>query len=361
MKHSFIILLISTLFLACSSPKELYEKGKYDAAFDKVLNDLKKKKNKKNKVLLNKSFSKLIDEQRGELVDIYNDPSYDDLKKNLKAFEEIEKRYDKGKSFLDDDNEAKYDKFIKEKAFNLDKVYDDGNTLMESYSGRNEKVYAQNAHLYYQLYDKFSDETDPQIQKLLEESLIKGTIVYAVSSDLLFELSQEWSVNRKFDDLEGWKGFTKVIYDNFENNADCKVVLEFRDLRSRDNQESLTRDFNKEVQDGYEEKQDTSGNIIKVPKYINVQGSVVTNRITRTYGWTIELSSRNVSGHCDLRDERFYAEVYDRIEQYEIYGDERAIPSQYFNDRDQRFRNEDDMIELLIEELYDQVENYIYP
>ena len=67
-----------------------------------------------------------------------------------------------------------------------------------------------------------------------------------------------------------------------------------------------------------------------------------------------------MTGDCNLREERFSEELVDEVDQYIISGDERAIPSQYRKNNNDRLESTDDMVDNLIDELYRDIYKYLY-
>ena len=360
MKNLLYSLLLLILVSGCSSPQKLYEKGKYDKAFDSVLSDLKQNKNRKNKTLLNKSFSKLIDSARDKMIDIKNGYDVSDLISNLEEYYEVDQRYKKGKVYLDSDNITKYEKLNIEKHFVLDVAYEEGKSLMKDFEESGNKFDARNAYYHFSLIDEYGDRYEGMDQYLLQ-SYEAATLVYNVVADLDYDYSYKWDVDRQFDNLEGKEKFVKIVYDSPSNIGDCLIELDFsrldEDIRTR----SDSRSYNKEIIDGYTTVTDTSGRTREVPIYKTVKGEVITKRVTKTVAWRVDIEIRRSSSNCNLRERRFYADEDDSVEEYEIRGDTRAIPSQYFNNNNKSYLEKtDDMVDDILDDLYREIRDYLY-
>lgn len=361
MNQRFLILCTSILLLfSCSSPQKLYEKGKYFKAFDAALNDVKsKKKDRKNLVLLNKAFSKMIDEAVGKMYYLEDGYEVKDLRYNLEQYEEVDKRYVKGRSYLDDDNIIKYKEFETDKFQLVDDAYLEGKALLVFYEESKNKIDAQNAYLHFELvYNYGSGYSD--LDQLLSESKIAGTIVYLVDADLDSDFSYQWEVDRKFDNLEGQDGFVKILYDNRDQTGDCVVELDFARLDVDENDSEFVQNYSKEIIDSYTTEVDTSGKTIKTPVYKEVSGSVRTVTITKRVSWRIDLEILKSNINCNLNQDRFSASVVDKVETYDIRGDERAIPQEFLNNTNQEIEDTDDMVDELLDQLYDKIRNYFY-
>ena len=362
MKYIQFVSIISLLIIisSCSGPQKLYEKGKYDKAYDKALSKLKEGKDRKMKTLVNKAFSKLIDQTRDELIDLNRRLDLSDAERNLTKYDETGERFEEGELFLSDENIAKYSVFMSEKEALVSGVYDGGLAFMDDYKSLQRKADAREAFAYFSLVDKYCNTDYPNMDELLNESFEAGTVIYNVNIDLNFDQSYRWEVNRKFDDLEGRQGFIRIVYDRQGNVGDCLVEIDF-DRLDEDYQESTsTKNYSEKIEDGYTTKTDTSGNEIKIIKYKTVTGSVTTRRITKRVRWRVNLDVRSMNGDCNLREERFSEELVDEVDQYEISGDERAIPTQYTKSKNDKLERTDDMVDDLIDELYRDIYNYLY-
>lgn len=358
--HLILSILLIIGISSCSGPQKLYEKGNYAKAYDKALSKLKKDKDRKMKTLLNKAFAKLIDQTRDELIDVDRQFDLSDAERNLKKYDGVEERFEEGESFLTDENVQKNAGLRIEKEALVSDVYDGGLAFMDDFVATRRKADAREAFAYFSLVDKYCNTDYPDMDRLLNESFEGGTVIYNVNVDLNFDQQYRWEVNRKFDDIEGRQGFTRIVYDRQGNIGDCLIELDFDSLDEDFREQSSTKNYSEEIQDGYTTKTDTSGNTIKVPKYKTISGSVTTKRITKTVRWRIDLDVRSMTGDCNLRDERFSHTLVDEVDQYIINGDNRAIPSEYQRNNNQKLESTDDMVDDLIDELYRDVYNYLY-
>lgn len=354
------IAIILLFCLGCSSPQKLYEKGKYFKAFDSAFSDLKSgKKDRDNKILLNKAFSKMIDVAREQMVYLENGYQIRDLQDNFEQYEEVDKRYVKARAYIDEDNRTKYDIFYQEEVRLIANTYEEGKALMDFFEESKNKLDAQNAYLHFELVSKYSRDY-PDIQKWLDESIEAAIVVYNVYADLDSDFSYQWDVDRKFNDLEGEDGFLQIVYDDNSVEADCKVELDFSrlDIDERKNQSS--QNFSKEIIDGYKTETDTSGNSVQVPIYKEVYGSVNTVSLIKSISWSVEIEVLKSTINCNLDETRYRAIVDDQVEIYELEGDERAIPSEYKNQSVEELEDTDDLVDELIEKLYDSIKKHFY-
>lgn len=345
---------------SCSSPQKLYEKGKYFKSFDAVLGDLSGgKKNRKDVLLLNKSFSKMIDMAREEMYVLNDGYKVNDLSHNFEQYEKVDKRYTKGRSFLDDDNDSKYGLFTEDKRLLVSDTYEEGNALFAYFEKSKNKSDARNAYYHFELVKEHGYGFD-DIDELLYDSKIAATLIYKVKADLDSDYSYQWDVDRRFDDLEGEDGFVKIVYDNTSYDGDCNVELDFSRLDVNERSDQSSQSYSKEIIDGYTTKTDTSGNTTQIPIYKEVSGRVTTKTITKTVSWRVDLEIVKSSVSCDLREERFRESIENKAKIYDISGDSRAIPEEFKNPPNDRLEDTDDMVDELLDELYRKIRNYFY-
>jgi hypothetical protein len=356
----WILLLCIGFILSCSSPQKLYEKGNYFKAFDSVYDDLKSgKKKRKDVVLLNKAFSKMIDLTKENMV--FLDDGYDvsDLQYNFEQYEELDSRYVKGRSFIDDNNNVKYYEFNQEKINLIDNTFTEGEALMEYYEISQNKIDAQNAYFHFELVQKYGSGFN-NIDRIIQTAKEKGTYVYHVDAELNTDFSYQWDVDRKFDNLEREDNFVRIVYDNPDIEADCDVRLDFSRLDIDERKNESFQNYNKQIIDGYTTKIDTSGKSVKTPIYVEVNGSVNILTFRKTVSWSVDFEIIRSNKNCNLRQDRFNASVVDRVEVYDIRGDRRAIPSEFLSNPREEIENTDDMVNELLDILFEKIRNNFY-
>lgn len=360
---NFRYLILIPLFIglsSCSSPQKLYEKGKYFKAFDSVLSELQSnKKKRKNTILLNKAFSKMIDLAYDNMYYLDNGYEVNELRYNLEQYAKVDVRFVKGRSYLDENNKIKYEAFESDKFQLISDAYEEGKALLDFFKESENKIDAQNAFLHFELVKKYGyGYTD--INQWLKLAKVAATVVYNVDADLDSDFSYQWDVDRKFDNLEGEEGFVKILYDNNIESADCFVELDFSRLDVDERDSESIQSYTKEIIDGYSTQTDTSGNTIKTPIYKEVTGSVKTILITKTLSWRVDLEIKKSNINCNLKQERFTASVVDKVEIHEIRGDERAIPSDLISNSNEELEDTDDMVDEILNQLYIKIRNYFY-
>ena len=302
----------------------------------------------------------MIDQTRDELI--YLDRNFElyEAESNLKKYDGVGERFEAGKTYLTDENVLKFLSFKAEKEALVADVYDGGLLLMDEFKTSQRKEVAREAFAYFSLVNKYCSTDFPNMNELLNTSFEAGVVLYNVNVDLNFDQTYRWEVNRKFDDLEGQKGFVRIVFDSPGNVGDCLVELEFDRLDVDFQDRTSTKNYSGEVEDGYTTKTDISGQVIKVTMYKTVTGSVTTKRITKRVRWRVNLDVRSMSSDCMLKEERFSEEVTDEIEKYESSGDIRVMPYKFLQKNTSKLENTDKLVEEIIDELYRDIYNYLY-
>ncbi len=365
MKIKLLVFLAAIAILSCHSPQELYKDGKFTKAYTKTLKNLKKKKSRKAKVLLNKAFIKMVEESQANMHSFGNNYRIRDIKSNLIEYRDIADYYQDGKQFLKKEARDIYTKFKTEGTDFFSEVYSMADSHMEDFGNSNNgnKRDAQKAYLLYDLLKNNGDSSSPkyrQLDKDLATSYDAAIVVYNVEMDMFFN-DFRWEIERRFDDLEGESGFNVFRFNEKFDNYDCKLVLYFDDVDVDIDQSESSRTFTERILDGYDTRTDTSGHTVKKPRYVDVQGEVITLSTRKTVSWTVELVSRyNQSSDCNIRSDRFRAYEQDEAKKYQVRGDQRAIPSQYLNSSGDRLKDTKDMVEDVLDELYYEVRRYLY-
>jgi len=146
--------------------------------------------------------------------------------------------------------------------------------------------------------------------------------------------------------------FKVISYNKLLDEVDCIINLEFSDFDQDENVRSSNRSFSERVITGYNSEVDTSGNKTDVPIYETVEGTVRTNRVTRRSELELRVTVNGDRDDCKIQSRRLDEDFEEELEFYEIYGDERAIPSRFTRRNNDQFQDPDDVLEDLIDNLY---------
>ena len=358
-----ILLFGVSLLLSCASPQKSFKKGKYEKAYQSALKSLKKgQKDRKLKSVLNNSFDKLYEKHTIEAEKLATRNFIEDWEGANGHLDKLIGYYYDGKAYLDPEFDEPME-FVMNDADTLKAnlaggYFDLGDDRLKEYDRTQNKFSAQDAHQFFtkSVYYGYKPNIDTLIERALEASIIYMTIEAYAPYDRRFE----WDINRRFDDLESESdGYLTIRYGDFSNNADCNMEIEFSNLRRYVNEDYSTRQFSERIEDGYETRTDTSGKTTRVPIYRDVTGEVTIIREEYTFEWGARVRSYGDSRYCDYNDRRFEEEEKVTRERYQTSGDDRAIPSQYKNDREQPI-DEDDIAEDLIDDIYREIRRYYF-
>lgn len=358
MRHIFLLLISMTLIAACSSSKELMEKGKYKQAFDSALSKLKKgKSSREDKQVLNSAFNQILNDDKMEIGRLEQSTDLTDLEQAYLAYDNAIDLYDKGSQYL----ESKYGNQIDEfrtsqentRLTLVDQYWNFANQDLQDYESSNDKSYARSA---YTLLSKVKQYKGiyPDLNELQAYAYESAIIKVGIDADAVFALEYDWEVENVFEDMEGRSGFMEYIYEPREQ-VDCflDIDLEYLDFDTRESRQS--QQVSENIQDGFTTVKDEDGNSTQVPKYIEVYGTVISI-ITEIRGqWTADVDVDSYNNECNFRDETFRTESIRTCEYYEYEGDQRARPNNInFGQRmDCNFK--DEMVNEMLIDLYNNV------
>lgn len=360
-KGCVILLSILVLFMmSCATPQKSFNKGDYDKAYKLALkNHQKGKQNRKDKTILNKSFEEILSREQAEYAQYTRSDVIEDWEEGYSSYDDLLNLYEEGKRYLDSDFDSRMEAIYVD-IENLRKdlassYYDLAEMSMEAFEDTENKFEAQEAfYLYTKAEDYGSQESNLRERKSYAQSV--GVVKILVIADERWGITFSFAIDREFRNVEREGGdFLDIQYErNIE--ADCTIEVEFSDLNRRVRESRDTRTYREEIQDGFETRQDTSGNTTQVPRYVTISADVTTISEQITFEWEARTDIYGDNRYCnDYRSRTFRADETLVNEIYEINGDTRAVPSEF---RDQRYdsRREEDLIRELIEEIYDDFE-----
>lgn len=358
--YSFVFLSL-IIFMGCVSPQKHFTKGNYQKAFNGALKELNGDKNKrKNKVLLNKAFQRMLEEADVQFQNLSTSHSLEQREDALYLYEPVISSYRNGRSYLNAEYDLEIDQIENEVAnleYSLAEEYFlEGQRGMESFDKYYDKYAAQDANRYFNKSREFRFEHE-SLDSLLDWSFRAGLIHIVIETNA-WDFQYNWRIDNQFRNIINQsRGFRVVHYENLLSNADCYVDINFNNLEVIDSESFYNESFTEEIQDGYKTVVDTSGHSSSVPNYITVQGTVKVNTTTRQYNWRVLSTVRKMSNYCSLDTRQFGAQKQETIETYEFSGDSRAIPNRFKNQLPQNFKdNEDRIIESLIADIYRDIQ-----
>lgn len=354
------ISLLIILFLSCKSADDLYKKGDYNGAFEKALKKIEKDKDvSRNKIILNKSMNKLI----GQLETSYAKASnYNNLDKLTEYYQTSVKTVDlalEGKSYLTDENDLKLKNESKRQKESRQYLIDEYTKIvdekLDEARKNNDKKAAQQAMAILsnngRLFGNYDNER-------MDEAIALGMMYYNFNVDHGFNLWYSNMMDSRFDDIVSEsEDIVTVTYRKRHDKLDCDVLVRFNSLDEDKTYEDINTNYTESIEDGYDITIDTSGKEIKTPRFIDVSAKVTERKEKLTYSFDIRCDVNVISRFCDMRDYSFDVEEESIITEFIYSGDKRAIPPNILNqiNNTQNHKRKDDIVESLIQEVYDMV------
>lgn len=361
MNKLFILGLLVFIF-SCASPHKNFEKGNFDKAYLGMVKEFEKGNiNRKDRNILNKSFSEMFGQNitDSEINLRSDDPR--DWEKVYHDSEDLIFNYLKGKRWLDIEFAQTIDKLdIEQDSLRMDiamayRQY--GNDFMLEYDLRGDKRIAQDAHRNYVKMAEYSNEDDDIIQ-LLDESLAAATLNILVQADA-WDYQYRWRIDNKFQRIENEsKNYRQVYFEDIIDQIDCLVRLDFNALDIDDSKSTTTDNYSKDIVDRYETVVDSSGTKTQKPIYRTVKASVRCVTKTKTYRWQARTLIDFMDNYCDYKPSNFSTNFIIDAKSYSHSGDERALPDNVKDLKDEAFAiKEKDIIEDMIDDIFDQFRN----
>lgn len=294
MKKVYLILLVGLIVSSCMSSSKLMQSGRYDAALDRAVKELRKNPDKTEDILaLERTYSILNERtiERINFLKLDNNPR--NLEELINLYSELKYRQTLVRTVLPlnlPDRVINYPyvnydaEIIEAKNSAAGYFYDNAMKLMEQ---KTKEAYRQ-AHVEFKKAKTYSynyQDTDKMIQKSKYDGISRVLIMVhnhtpiKLSDDFLNnlltvkpeELDSEW-VEYYFKDLD-----EAIMFDYY-------IVVNLRSFDiSPDNTKDSDRLVKKRVQDGHEYMlddrgnvaKDTAGNDIKVPRYVNLTCAII--------------------------------------------------------------------------------------
>lgn len=345
---------------SCRSPHKNFEKGNYEKAYHGLVKELEKgSKKRKDRNLLNSAFREMVQQHNVETELLLRSRDVRDWETAYRDSEELLEDYIQGKRWLDEE----FDKIIT----NLDRAQDSlaldiadsymqlGDKGMSDYNKLGDKSFAQDAYRAYLKVEQYKGG-DAYLSDLIENAREEAT-VHVLFLTEVWDRDLEWLIDRTFSRLERQGNtFLKVDYSGSTREPDCVVELDFGRLESKLSEQRTTDNFSRDIIIRYETVKDTSGTVIERPVYKTVTASVVKLFQRKTYSWRLRSRINQSANYCRFRSRNFSSDFSVEARSYITRGDERALPDNMKNLRDERFDlNENRIVEDMAEDLFQQV------
>lgn len=359
MNYKIWIILFIVILAGCASPKKSFEKGDYEKSFSSALKKVKNRKaTSSEKRILMESLRFIVSDNLTQIKLLERSKNPQELKEALNLINNTQSRITQVKKYtileFDDDLLELDDKEAEITEVLYDHFYKSGLYHLRLSQTKNEKRLAQDAYLNFEEADKY--RRSRKLDSLKDVALENAIVNYRVHASAPFAMSFEWEIERVFKNIENESSkFLNIEYDGFSSDADCEIEVAFRDLEIIDDRRVTGRqDFEEEIVLRYESVTDTSGTR-QVPVYGTVYASVTTVEYLKSAITDLYIDIDSNSRDCDLSGNSFSRRIDAVIEENEISGDERAVPSRYrTNQTINDLPRDNQLVEDLVIEVYEE-------
>ena len=356
-----ICFLFLALLAACSSPQEAYEKQDYSKAYKLALAGLKKDKgDMEMRSILRHSLEQILEAQRPESRRVAGAGNPVRWGEALGINHETPRKARGGRGFLPGAFEKDLDGLLQEarglRQRLYDTYYEQGRAQLAKADSTGLKRHAQQANSDLNKARQYAEAAPAELDSLRNLAHRKGVLYYSVETQAPFNFFYSRAIGRVFEDVEDYSGgFLQIVYEKAICNADCALEIYVSSLDIDISEQQGDEDYNQDVILEYQTVTDSSGEKTKVPVYGTVQGNVIIITKTKTASWEADVNIQALSPNCSLSGESFQAEASSVTREIRISGDERAVPEQYLNAPQEEFMDEEEMVEQLLEDLFDQI------
>lgn len=357
------VLLYIVITMACTSAKEAYQKGDYAAAIKKSLKELKAEKNvSQNRQLLNNAFQRKYQELHFQ----FSDRKLSELPKLKKLYWQMDEFLElatEARPFLNEDGiQNKAQLTQDEDQLEVDicgLLFENGMEHYDLARLRKDKNEARLAHeAFVELASFDTKKRYKETQDLIDRSLDMAVVNYQFVIDHGFNIGYSWKIKNQFSRLSNRGSTYKEFFVEADcHPCDCVIELNFGELRERQFTSRESKSFEKKIEDGFTTTKDDKGNTIKVPIYKTLRGVVTADKVRYDFNWEIRSDVNKESASCDASYQRFDAARSIEMYEYSFSGDREAIPAEYKN-YTRPLLDKDDIIDDLLEDLYNKVVNY---
>ncbi len=357
-----LLLLTGLAMLACQSSRTAYEKGYFELAYSKALQDVERAHSKaadSNEVLA-LSIDKMIEQEKAQQITLLDTRELKAMEKALKYNRKFQKKLVRALPYLADSYQEELEQWRAEErttVYELGRMhYEWGREQLTQSIDQGLKAYAQNAYHNFTAAEKYWGKS-AQMDSLKTECVKNGRVHLLVNIDDGFNISYGWEIDRRFDDLESESNLFRTIYVNAVMNAsqlDCEITLRFDRIDFEEDIQTSEDTYSKEVVKKYKTVVDSTGQEEKIPIYETVTGSVEKITTTKTVFCNVDIRVQSHSRNCTYTSVNFEVSVESKGVRYEEHGDDRAIPFGACGIKCS-VDSDSSMVEDLLDELYDEI------
>lgn len=357
--------LVTILIASCASPQKSLEKGNYNKAFKAALNELRKNKsNAKTKEVLITALNEIIIQEREYLNMVMASGNIQKQVSGLKAIEKLQDKIESAERYTNDEFAEVSQNLAEDEQWLIDEISsfyaDEAVDYLNIFDQTGEKLKARRAYESFRKSNKYAPLSEG-LDSLMELSLEWAQVYYNIEVSTIWNVYYSNDIRRKMEDLADEGGTYLQVY--FESAAprsdfDCNIVVSFNSLEIDTRESESSQEYERTITTT-ETTTNADGEEVTVDVETVVKATVFTAEVVKTAAWDIDISV-NGNRNCGVRGDRFSEQVLSRIENERFEGDERALPSSYGSRRDETLMSDGDLVDDLLDKVYDQVRREVF-
>ncbi len=351
------------VLIQCKSTKTLLEKGKYEQAYTAVVKKMAKgKQTREDKNILYAAFDAIYSESNQVMDKLSKSSSISDLELIYEEYSYLDELASKGKPYFGSDLRTRVDSIGLLKAETKTTIRDQYWTFakedLAKYEAKNDKSDAQQSYAYFKKVKKYGGNS-AELDSLTEIALQGALVRIGFNAEAPFDIRYNWDIDTKFSRLEGQRGYLLYIYDP-SGKMDCFLDVRFENLNIIESEQSTSYQVSERIQTGTTTTTDEEGNVIEVPSYEEVYGTVFNKTIVFDGRWSASVDASSITGDCNYYSNRITATDQRTCEYNEYTGDHRAKPTNvsFTNFPDCDF--EDEMVDEMLDDIFRDFRSYYF-
>lgn len=341
----FYYLSVLMLFtIGCSTSNKSAVWQNQEKNYKIALTNLKKGKSiKKNQKLLINAINTILKSQTIEKDRLISSESLKDKEKGYELCSYLYTKLAESKEYTNGQFDTQIISLSNEKiALKKDLknlYYTKGKLNFEHAKKSQDKYLSRTAYKAFIKSKKYGNEAIDNIIKSAREYSI---VHYYVSTNPTENKAYESAINKQFRTLENLElPFVKVDYNKKKAiKYDCEINIVFDKLIIETEVKRKRESFSKTIQ-----------------SEAKVRGYVYQRERSRKLNWDIVMNINAPFNNCKSINSRFTQQLLSRAINYNLTGDERAIPSKYKDVIEKQLPSEEAMTKKAIIKVYEKIEN----
>lgn len=346
------LLILIFLTIGCSTSKKTMVKNSQEKRYEKALFKLKKGKSlKKNKELLINSINTILKLQTIKKDSLINSKLLEDKEKGYAISEYLYMKLDESKEYVNGQFDSQIISLNRErielKKYLKESFYTRGKMDFETAKKSQDKYLSRVA---YQSLNKSKKYGNYEINNLIKECSEYSVFSYHIRAKTTKGRIFELLIDDKFRELENLKlSYTNIYYNKKDAiKYDCEIEILFDELIIKDERDSKTKQFSRELTGQQTDSTTTFSSTIR--------GYVHQSIKKRKLNWDIIMKINSDSNKCRLTSNSFTEKLVSKSVNYTLSGDERAISRKYKTPIGKSLLSKKDMTREAIIKVYNKIE-----